>query len=484
MNQTLTRLFALFFFLSTYSAQNSLIAAPLKVASKNQYAHTSEHDEEQSALAIRVDSLLNEYFPSENAPGAAIMIVKDGSVLYKKSIGKANLELDTDIHHGSLFRIGSNTKPFTAMAILKLAEDGQISLQDDITRYISDYPTDGHTITIEHLLTHTSGIRNFTSVDGFSQAQTKNYSPEDFIDFFKHQPMDFPPGSQYRYSNSGYFLLGYIIEKVTKQSYARYLKSTFFTPLGMNNTTYDNPRRIIKNRTSGYVPDEGYFLNGKHISMTVPYSAGALLSTTEDLTIWYQAVMDGEVVSQASLKKALTPYKLNDGTSTCCGYAWFLGNLLGSPIIGHTGGITGYYSTLVYLPQDEVFVVGLTNCNWQNIDFENLSTKLAALAIEKPYFEPKKKDINAAFYAGTYTSPTGDNITLIVENDELFLVGRNESKWILFEANNDTFYNEIDFTTFRFVRNSKGQIVSLSSLRHAEPVQYHRKIELTRSQQQ
>jgi len=286
--------------------------------------------------------------------------------------------------------------------------------------------------------------------------------------------MDFPPGTEYRYSNSGYFLLGRIISKVSGMPYSAYLHETFFKPLGMENTTYDNTRRVIKNRASGYVPDEGTYLNGKYVSMTIPYAAGSLLSTTKDMARWYQGVMKGEVVSPQSLQTALTPYRLNDGSSTCCGYASFLGNLLGSPIWGHTGGITGFYSTMVYLPEDDIFVVALTNNNWQNIDFENLSTKLAGLVIGKPYFQSSNPDLDIASYAGVYTSNQGKTITLLAEDHKLFYERSGGGKWVLFEAEPDTFYNEIDFTTFRFDKNDLGKITGLSSLRHGAPISYQR----------
>jgi len=179
-------------------------------------------------------------------------VVKEGEVIYRKAFGKANLELDVDMRPEYILQIGSITKPFTACAILKLMEEGKLSLQDDITKYIEDYPTHGHTITIEHLLTHTSGIKSYTGMDEWtSEVRKKNFTPEELTDFFKNQPMDFAPGEKYSYNNSAYFLLGYLIEILSGKTYEVFIDSVFFQPLGLNNSFYGNTSRIIKNRAAG-----------------------------------------------------------------------------------------------------------------------------------------------------------------------------------------------------------------------------------------
>ena len=286
------------------------------------------------------DTLLMKKFNTDE-PGGTVLVVKKGEVIYRKAFGKANLELDVDMKPEYIFRIGSITKQFTACAILKLAEEGKLSLQDDITKHIKDYPSHGHTITIEHLLTHTSGIKSYTGMDEWtSEVRKKDYSPKELIDFFKNEPMDFAPGEEFRYNNSAYFLLGYLIEILSGTAYEAYIDSVFFQPLDMHNSLYGNTSRIIKNRALGYQKNEDDFENADFLSMTQPYSAGSILSNVDDLFSWYDAVMKYQIVSKESLTKAHTASTLNNGKTTGYGYGWFIGNIQGSPMIQHGGAST------------------------------------------------------------------------------------------------------------------------------------------------
>ncbi|MCA1760767.1 MAG: beta-lactamase family protein, partial [Bacteroidales bacterium] len=244
------------------------------------------------------DKILSEQ-NFENSPGFAVLVAKNDEVIYRKAFGYANLELDVPMKPEHIFRIGSITKQFTACAILKLEEEGKLSLQDDITKFIEDYPTHGHTITIEHLLTHTSGIKSYTSMKSWdAEMRKKDFSPEEMIDFFKNQPMDFAPGEEFRYNNSAYFLLGYIIEKASGKTYEEYLQEALFEPLGMVNSFYGNSSKVIKNRAAGYMKKEDEFINADFLSMTQPYAAGSLLSNVDDLFTWYTAVMNDKVISK------------------------------------------------------------------------------------------------------------------------------------------------------------------------------------------
>jgi len=198
------------------------------------------------------DILLSEQFPADG-PGCVALVAKEGEVIYRKAFGMANLELDVPLKPENVFRIGSITKQFTSCAIMKLIEEGKLSLEDDITDHIADFPTSGHTITIEHLLTHTSGIKSYTSIQHLMvEYVRKDLTPIEAIDLFKNEPMDFEPGEQYLYNNSAYFILGYIIELVSGQTYEEYIDENFFQPLGMENSYYGNTSRIIPNRAAGY----------------------------------------------------------------------------------------------------------------------------------------------------------------------------------------------------------------------------------------
>src|SRR6185436_1398189 len=227
-------------------------------------------------------------------------------------------------------------------------------------RFIPGYPVQGATITIEHLLTHTSGIRDYTSIKDSVQRFKTDLTPAGMISYFQNQPMRFAPGTRYEYSNSNYFLLGYIIEKTTGKTYQQYLESNFFQPLGMTNSSYANDTRIIKNRTAGYTKAEKEMENAPAISMTQPFSAGAILSTVEDLFKWQQAVQFYKLVKKQTLEKAFTRYKLANGKETSYGYGWRFGFIQQSPSIWHGGLIDGFKTMAIYLPNEDVYVVILS----------------------------------------------------------------------------------------------------------------------------
>lgn len=335
-------------------------------------------------LRIVFDSLLIQRF-SVSDPGAAVLIMKDGKPLYLKAFGKADLEFNIEMAPNHIFAIGSITKQFTACAILKLSQEGKLSLQDPVTKFIPGYPTHGHHITLEHLLTHSSGIKSITEMKKWThEVQKQNFSPAELINFIKDEPNDFAPGEQFHYSNSGYILLGYIIEIASGKSYQEYLHDTFFGPLGLTNTSYSSHSRIIPGRVAGYQKDKGYYENADYLSVTQPYAAGSVLSTVEDLYRWQEAVMNGQVISLQSLQQAHTPYQLKNGTLAPYGYGWRLGNIQGSKSVKHGGLVNGYAAFSLYLPVEKVFVAIFTNCDC-NQDLEELASQLAAVAIHKPY---------------------------------------------------------------------------------------------------
>lgn len=409
------------------------------------------------------DKILSEQ-NFENSPGFAVLVAKNEKVIYRKAFGYANLELDVKLKPEYIFRIGSITKQFTAAAILKLEEEGKLSLQDEITKFIEDYPTHGHTITIEHLLTHTSGIKSYTSMKKWdAEMRKKDFSPEEMIDFFKNQPMDFAPGEEFLYNNSAYFLLGYIIEKVSGKTYEEYLKDTFFEPLGMQNSSYGNPSRVIKNRAAGYMKKNGEFVNAEFLSMTQPYAAGSLLSTVDDLFTWYTAVMNDNVISNENRVKAHTSFKLNNGKPTGYGYGWFLGNIQGSPMIEHGGGIHGYLTASLWLPEEKVFAAVFSNCN--AMPPQNTAIKLAAAAIGKPFdwkeIEIEKKTLED--YVGVYESNEEETRTLLIENDSLYYVYPTGNRAKLLPFGKDRFFMKNSFNEFTFTRNTQGEVVLLTA---------------------
>ncbi|MEZ2443865.1 serine hydrolase [Chitinophaga sp. RCC_12] len=410
-------------------------------------------------LERELDAMLTRTFPP-TGPGAAVLVAKANKIVYRKAFGKANLELNIALKPDHVFRIGSITKQFTACAILKLAEEGKLSLQDEITKFIRDYPVPD--VTIEQLLTHTSGIN--TSAGAWTpETRKRDFTPQALIDSFKHQPSDFLPGEGFRYNNNGYVLLGHIIEYVSGMPYETYISENFFKPLRMKNSGYDNTASIIPGRISGYQKDNDTYKNADFLSMTQPYSAGSILSTVEDLYIWNKALMDGKVLSRKSLEKAHTSHQLNNGNFTAYGYGWWLGNIQGSPDIKHDGLINGFSTFTVYLPKEKVFVAVFTNC--ENNNPEVIGSKIAGIAIGKPYHtnEIGLPIAQLKSYAAIYESATEGQRTVSYEDGRLLYFVKGGPKEQLIPFGNDKFYFENNLTIIEFLKKKDGSIGGLVS---------------------
>lgn len=418
---------------------------------------TSQTLNDQQHIA-EIDSLLSSQF-KVNEPGAVILIARKGQVFYEKAFGMANLELNIPMKPDMVFRIGSLTKQFTAVAILQLVEQGKLSLQDEITKFIPDYPVQGRHITIEHLLTHTSGIKPYTSMKDAGEIQRKDMKPTEVIDFFENEPMDFEPGTKWRYNNSGYFLLGYIIEVITGKSYATYLEDAFIKPLGLTDTYYGSDTRIIKNRAGAYDKDKDGFLNAEMISMTVPFSAGAIQSTVDDLFKYYKALLGYRLLKKETLNKAFVPYTLSDGKSANYGYGWFQGSVQGSPTLEHTGSINGFRTMALYLPIEDVFIAIFSNCSCHPRPVE-LVSKIAALTIGKPYdFTIIPIDNNKLIdYIGLYTSEIRQQQVIENDNNQLFLHPNGQDKVKINPFQKDKFNIEGTLSTLEFIRDKNNKI--------------------------
>ena len=311
-------------------------------------------------LEAKIDSLIPAKFKSEN-PGGVFLVVKKGKVLYRKAFGTADLELNVKMKPEFVFEIGSMTKQFTAVSILILAEQGKLKLEDEITKFIPDYPTNGNKITIHHLLTHTSGIKDFTSMKAIKNIAREDLSPKELVDFFKNEPIDFKSGEQYKYCNSGYVLLGYIIEIVSGESYKDFITENIFKKVGMQNTFYASHERIIKNRVSGYRDKDG-LINANYISFSIPYASGSIMSNVDDLAKWQYALDNNIILGKTFIQKAFTNYKLNNGTYIDYGYGWHLEKVKNKTVREHGGSIFGFKSMGVYIPEEEIYIVGLSNC--------------------------------------------------------------------------------------------------------------------------
>jgi len=335
------------------------------------------------SLATQLDAMLAPQFKGDQ-PGATVIVVKNGKTLLRKAYGAADLAAKKPLTPGTVLRLGSITKQFTAVAILMLADDGKLALNDPITRFFPDYPTGGKVITVEHLLTHTSGIASFTGKPNYVERMGQDLSVAQMIDGFKNDPLEFEPGTRYRYNNSGYFLLGAIIEKVSGLTYPRFLEQRIFVPLGMKDTAYEGFERSAAPRANGYSAKGKAFEPAAHLSMSQPYAAGSLVSTVDDLARWDAAITAGKLIKPASWKLAFTPYKLNPEKSTGYGYGWGVSTFQGVPAIQHGGGINGFSTYALRLPQQRIFVAVLANRDSGGVPVEDLAKKAAGLAMGKP----------------------------------------------------------------------------------------------------
>jgi CubicO group peptidase (beta-lactamase class C family) len=362
-----------------------------------------------------------------------------------------------------IFRIGSISKQFTAVAILQLVEAGKLDLDAEITTYIKDYPTHGHKITIKHLLNHTSGIKSYTSMKKWdSEERKKDYTPAELVDFFKNEPMDFAPGEKFSYNNSGYILLGHIIELVSGESYADYLQSHIFTPLKMNHSSYDSSAKIIKNRAYGYGQTDGVYQNAPFLSMSQPYAAGSLLSTVDDLYTWYQAILNDKVISKESRAMAHQLGTLNSGENIDYGFGWFIGNIQGSPMIEHGGGINGFLTASLVLPEENVYVALLSNCNCNPPG--DVANKIAALVIGKP-FEFQKitlDDSLLASYQGVYERTAEDVRVFTFTDGKLFSLRTGGQKYEIHPFGKDKFFFDDSTASLEFNRDEVGQLISVT----------------------
>ncbi|MEO0571780.1 MAG: serine hydrolase [Bacteroidota bacterium] len=399
----------------------------------------------------QIDNTLSEKY-IEGKPGATALVYRKGTVIFRKGFGLANMELNVPMQPENVFEIGSITKQFTAIAILMLEEQGKLDITDDITKFIPDYPTHGKSISIHHLLNHTSGIKSYTSMPSFMEKARVDMSPKELIDVFKNEPMDFDPGEQFLYNNSGYILLGHIIEVVTEDTYENFIQKNVFDPLGMENSYYGSHKRIIANRAYGYQKNGDTFVNADYLSMTLPYAAGSLMSNVDDLLKWQLALNKYQLVSKESYEKAIHGSTLNNGEKIGYGYGLQDGITQGSKSISHGGGIFGYTTMGVYLPEEDIFVSVLSNCNCNSPS--DVAVKVAAIAMGKPF--PTVKDAitlsetQMEKWIGSYEFSDGAIRYVTMEQGKLYSQRGDGQKFEIFPLAPDHFIFEDGTISYMF----------------------------------
>lgn len=343
--------------------------------------------------AQKIEQLLSKYNEYGQFNGSAL-VAENGKVIFKKGFGSANMEWNIPNQPDTKFRLGSITKQFTALLIVKLAEEGKIKLDAPVTTYVPDYPKEnGDKITIHHLLTHTSGIPNYTNAPNFLKEKARNpYTPADFVKTFSSLPLEFKPGEKFNYSNSGYFLLGYIIEKITGKTYEQYLQETIFTPLKMVNSGFDHSDVILKNRAAGYEKNGKKIVNAAYLDMSIPYAAGSLYSTVEDLYLWDQALYTNKLLSEKSMESLFKPYIKAWGDESYS-YGWSVEDINNGDkgklkIIEHGGGINGFNTIISRIPADKNLVVLLNNTGGTVLG--EMNAAIRSILYNQPFDQPKR----------------------------------------------------------------------------------------------
>jgi D-alanyl-D-alanine carboxypeptidase len=307
-----------------------------------------------------VDAYIQAEMAKRHIPGLSLAVVRDGKVVLTRGYGMANVEHGVPARPETAFQLASLSKPFTAAAVLLLVEDGKVGLDDPISRHLALAPEAWSGVTVRHLLNHTSGIKSYTSLPDFLKSPRKDYEREELVRLVSDLPLEFEPGSKWDYNNTGYFLLGMIIEKASGKSYAEFLSERLFTPLGMTATRVNDHRELIPNRANGY-SWLGRLRNGEYVSPTQPFAAGALISTVEDLARWDAALDTDAPLTPALREQMWTPTTLADGSTHPYGFGWGVSGGSGPRVVEHGGGIPGFSTQFLRFPDHRLTVIVLAN---------------------------------------------------------------------------------------------------------------------------
>jgi len=374
----------------------------------------------------------------------------------------ANVELSSPLQPQSVLRIGSVTKQFTAAAVLLLVREGKLSLSDPVTKFISDYPTHGQTITIQHLLSHTSGVKDYTAIPEWVPTMRTDVSADQLVSVFKDKPLDFAPGTEWSYSNSGYVLLGAIIERVSGQSYAEFMRTRIFAPLGMKQTRVDDSKDIIPNRAEGYAKQGEHWMNADFLSMTQPYSAGALVSSVEDLARWNAAIDNDELLTQDLWMRATSTFVLSDGTPTRYGAGWIMGRIGSLASVEHGGGINGFNAYVLRVPSKHFYVAVLANAAPPSTPPQELALKLTttALGISLNSSEVPIKTKSLREYVGRYAVGPEKTRQITLTGDRLHAKIEGDKELDLTPIGHDLFEARDDQSHFQFMR-ARGRVAAL-----------------------
>jgi len=405
----------------------------------------------------RMDQVVRSFSDKKQFMGT-VLVAKGDQVLFSKGYGSANLEWDIPNTPTTKFRLGSVTKQFTAACILLLEERGKLSIDDLVSKYMPDAAEAWKGITVKHLLTHTSGIPSFTGFPNYRELEKKAHTALELVAVFRDKPLEFQPGEKWNYSNSGYLLLGHLVEKISGQSYAEFVKQNVFNKLDMNDSGMDSNSTVIPRRASGYTPSGIGIENSGYIHMSVPHGAGALYSTTEDLLRWQRSLYGGRLLKPESLAKMTTVEK-ND-------YALGVGvnESNGHRRISHGGGIEGFNTMLAYYPKEELTVVVLGNLNGNSPDrIADMVGKLALgykIVLTTERVEVKVPRDTLALYVGEYALNPKVTMTMTLDGDQLMTQLTGQPKFPVYAESTTKFFLRVVEAQLEFQKDADGKVVA------------------------
>ena len=416
-------------------------------------------------IAAEIEQYMKSAVEFERFTGA-ILVARDGQPIVSRGYGLANVELDVANTPKTVFRLASLTKQFTAASIMMLQERGKLNVSDPFCKYLTDCPAAWQSITIRQLLTMTSGISGPSGLE-FGPLRGLPVPWDQWLEATKKKPLDFAPGSEFRYSNPGYTLLGFIIEKLSGKTYGEFLDENIFTPLGMKQTGYENPLRIIKNRATGYrqLPGDP-IANIPYAEMVGLYAAGGIYSTTEDLLLWDQALYNEKLLSRNSIDEMYTPDKeMLPGKAYA--YGFWTSKKHGRQEIAHGGNLAGFITYIARYPSDRVTVIVLSN-NGRGSSGK-ISGVLSSIIFRSPYekaYERKAIAVDTALldkYAGEYKFQQPSATFIITnENGRLFQKRNMETKVEMFAESDNKFFLKAEDIQLTFVKGTNGVVTGLT----------------------
>jgi len=396
---------------------------------------------------------------ASGGPGVSVVVTENGKTAYRAERGSANIESKASIAPGTFFRFASITKQFTAAAIMKLVDQGKISLDDPLTKYLPDYPGPGGAATVRQLLNHTSGIVPYTQIPGWAAKASAGASTttQGLIDEFKAMPLQFQPGEKYEYNNSGYVLLGAILEKVTGKSWDEAVIDLATAPAGLKSIKSGIHEADVKAMAIGYTDEDGKTVPAPKIHMSNPHAAGALIGTADDLARWGNALHGGKIVSPASYAAMTTAGKLSNGETIQYGFGLAPGDVRGRKTIGHNGNINGFGTSSLYVAEPKIFIVVLSNSE-AVVEADTLATRLAAVALGDPFPEYTAQPVDMKAVApllGSYALPVGERL-FFERGGKLYTLRSGGRELEVFPVGQDRFFYGPDSLTWFAIKSSPG----------------------------